>query len=87
MAWRGAVDPHLGFDPVLKAFVACVVGGFGDAGAVLGGFLLGAVEVAMLVMLPQSLGGRCICVWNNCTSISLATRRNIITAYRKGDKH
>ncbi len=58
MARRGSVDPHLGFDPVLKAFVACVVGGFGSLpGAVLGGFLLGAVEVAMLVMLPQSLGG------------------------------
>lgn len=58
MARRGSVDPHLGFDPVLMAFVACVVGGFGSLpGAVLGGFLLGAVEVAMLVMLPQSLGG------------------------------
>lgn len=58
MARRGSVDPHLGFEPVLKAFVACVVGGFGSLpGAVLGGFLLGAVEVAMLVMLPQSLGG------------------------------
>ena len=58
MARRGSVDPHLGFDPVLKAFVACVVGGFGSLpGAVLGGFLLGAIEVAMLVMLPQSLGG------------------------------
>ena len=58
MARRGSVDPHLGFDPVLKAFVACVVGGFGSLpGAVLGGFLLGAIEVSMLVMLPQSLGG------------------------------
>ncbi|MEM6988152.1 MAG: branched-chain amino acid ABC transporter permease, partial [Pseudomonadota bacterium] len=45
MARRGSVDPHLGFDPVLMAFVACVVGGFGSLpGAVLGGFLLGAIE-------------------------------------------
>ena len=58
MARRGSVDPHLGFDPVLMAFVACVVGGFGSLpGAVIGGFLLGAIEVAMLVILPQSLGG------------------------------
>lgn len=58
MARRGSVDPHLGFNPVLKAFVACVVGGFGSLpGAVLGGFLLGAVEVAMLVLLPQEYGG------------------------------
>jgi len=58
MARRGSVDPHLGFNPVLKAFVACVVGGFGSLpGAVLGGFLLGAIEVAMLVLLPQDYGG------------------------------
>ena len=58
IARRGAVDPTLGFNPVLKAFVACVVGGFGSLpGAVLGGFLLGALEVGMLVILPQSYGG------------------------------
>ncbi|MGC3936803.1 branched-chain amino acid ABC transporter permease [Roseobacter sp. EG26] len=58
LARRGSVDPHLGFNPVLKAFVACVVGGFGSLpGAVLGGFLLGALEVAMLVLLPQEYGG------------------------------
>ena len=58
MARRGSVDPTFGFNPVLKAFVACVVGGFGSLpGAVLGGFLLGAIEVAMLVLLPQSYGG------------------------------
>ena len=58
MARRGSVDPHMGFNPVLKAFVACVVGGFGSLpGAVLGGFLLGALEVAMLVLLPQQYGG------------------------------
>ena len=57
IARRGAVDPTLGFNPVLKAFVACVVGGFGSlTGAVLGGFLLGALEVGMLVILPQSYG-------------------------------
>lgn len=58
MARRGSVEPHMGFDPVLMAFVACVVGGFGSLpGAVLGGFLLGFAEVAMLVLLPQSYGG------------------------------
>ena len=58
IARRGGVDPMLGFNPVLKAFVACVVGGFGSLpGAVLGGFLLGGLEVAMLVMLPQHYGG------------------------------
>ena len=58
MARRGSVSPHMGFDPVLVAFVACVIGGFGSLpGAVLGGFLLGIAEVTMLIMLPQSAGG------------------------------
>ncbi|EAR51167.1 branched-chain amino acid ABC transporter, permease protein [Oceanicola granulosus HTCC2516] len=58
MARRGSAAPHMGFDPVLTAFVACVVGGFGSLpGAVLGGFLLGFLEVGMLVLLPQSYGG------------------------------
>lgn len=58
MARRGSVQPHMGFDPVLVAFVACVIGGFGSLpGAVLGGFLLGIAEVAVLILLPQSAGG------------------------------
>lgn len=58
MARRGSVQPHMGFDPVLVAFVACVIGGFGSLpGAVLGGFLLGIAEVAVLILLPHSAGG------------------------------
>lgn len=89
MARRGSVDPHLGFDPVLKAFVACVVGGFGSLpGAVLGGFLLGAVEVAMLVLLPQSLGGMTDAFVFGIIALVLVWRPNGILAPRteKGDK-
>lgn len=51
---RGAVDPFMGFVPVLKAFVACVVGGLGSLpGAVLGGLLLGVCEVLLQAVLPQ----------------------------------
>ncbi|MFA3920589.1 branched-chain amino acid ABC transporter permease [Ruegeria hyattellae] len=90
MARRGSVDPHLGFDPVLKAFVACVVGGFGSLpGAVLGGFLLGAIEVTMLVMLPQSLGGMTDAFVFGIIALLLIWRPEGILTPRseKGDKH
>jgi len=52
----GKVDPLMGFYPVLKAFVASVIGGLGSlAGAVLGGFLLGFLEILLQGLLPSSL--------------------------------
>jgi branched-chain amino acid transport system permease protein len=48
----GQINPYLGFTPVLKAFIAAVIGGFGSiAGAVVGGYVLGALEV-LLTALP-----------------------------------
>ena len=89
MARRGSVDPHMGFNPVLKAFVACVVGGFGSlSGAVLGGFLLGAIEVAMLVLLPQSAGGMKDALVFAIIALVLVWRPDGILSARteKGDK-
>lgn len=58
LARRGAVDPFMGFTPVLKAFVAAVIGGFGSLpGAVLGGFVLGIGEVLLQVSLPENVAG------------------------------
>lgn len=58
LARRGAVDPFMGFTPVLKAFVAAVIGGFGSLpGAVLGGFALGISEVMLQVILPDYMAG------------------------------
>jgi branched-chain amino acid transport system permease protein len=55
---RGTVNPHMGLMPVLSAFVANVIGGIGNLwGAVLGGFLLGFVEVALRAWLPGSVSG------------------------------
>ena len=46
----------MGSQPVLYAFVATVLGGMGRLrGAVLGGYVFGAVTVALQVTLPASL--------------------------------
>jgi branched-chain amino acid transport system permease protein len=56
VAQRGSVDPLMGAAPVLKAFIATVLGGLGSlSGAVLGGFVVGAVEVFLQGYLPESV--------------------------------
>src|SRR5690606_5351957 len=58
VAQRGSVDPLMGFLPVLKAFIAAIIGGLGSlSGAVAGGFLLGFIEVFLQAYLPESLLG------------------------------
>jgi branched-chain amino acid transport system permease protein len=48
----GQINPYMGFTPVLKAFIAAVIGGFGSIeGAVVGGYVLGGLEV-LLTALP-----------------------------------
>lgn len=55
IAQRGSVDPLMGFVPVLKAFVAAVIGGLGSlSGAVVGGFVLGILEVLFQAFLPEA---------------------------------
>lgn len=55
VAQRASVDPLMGFTPVLKAFIAAVVGGLGSLpGAVAGGFLLGVIEVFLQATLPSA---------------------------------
>jgi branched-chain amino acid transport system permease protein len=50
-AQAGQINPFLGFTPVLKAFIAAVIGGFGSiAGAVLGGYVLGFLEVLVTAL-------------------------------------
>ncbi|MBX6322722.1 MAG: branched-chain amino acid ABC transporter permease [Rhodospirillaceae bacterium] len=53
-AQSGVVEPDMGFTPLLKAFVAAIIGGFGSiAGALLGGYLLGVLEVCIVAFLPS----------------------------------
>ena len=43
-----------GFVPVLKAFIAAILGGLGSlTGAVAGGFLLGFIEIYLTAFLPE----------------------------------
>lgn len=52
----GKIDPLMGFYPVLKAFVATVIGGLGSIpGAILGGYVLGTLEILLQGLLPVSL--------------------------------
>jgi branched-chain amino acid transport system permease protein len=52
-----SIDPYMGMLVGLKAFAAAVVGGIGSVtGAVIGGFILGFVEVAIPGFFPE-LGG------------------------------
>jgi branched-chain amino acid transport system permease protein len=47
----GQINPYMGFTPVLKAFIAAVIGGFGSiSGAVVGGFVLGFLEVLVTAL-------------------------------------
>jgi branched-chain amino acid transport system permease protein len=55
-AQNGLLVPQLGFQPVLIAFVATIIGGMGSiSGAVAGGFVVGAITGLLGVALPESL--------------------------------
>lgn len=53
---RSSVSPYMGSIPVIKAFIAAILGGLGSLrGAVVGGLLLGAFEVFLSAYLPDSI--------------------------------
>jgi branched-chain amino acid transport system permease protein len=55
IAQRASVDPLMGFIPVVKAFIAAILGGLGSlAGAVAGGFSLGFIEIYLSAFLPHA---------------------------------
>ena len=56
VAQTGTVSPTMGLSPVLVGFVAMVLGGMGSLrGAVLGGYVLGVVTVALQSYLPLEM--------------------------------
>jgi branched-chain amino acid transport system permease protein len=53
------LNPLMGVMPGLKCFIAAVVGGIGNIpGAVLGGFLLGGIELMTIAFMPTLTGYR-----------------------------
>ena len=55
-AQAGVVEPQMGFTPLLKAFVAAIIGGFGSiAGAIFGGYVLGTLEILIVAFLPSDI--------------------------------
>jgi branched-chain amino acid transport system permease protein len=53
------LNPLMGVMPGLKCFIAAVIGGIGSIpGAVLGGFLLGGIELLTVAFLPTLTGYR-----------------------------
>ncbi len=53
------LNPLMGIMPGLKCFIAAVIGGIGNImGAVLGGFLLGGIEIMIVAFLPELTGYR-----------------------------
>jgi len=55
IAQRGSCDPFMGFNPLIKAFIALVFGGMSRlSGAVIGGILIGFIEVGLRTYLPDS---------------------------------
>ena len=53
------LNPLMGIMPGLKCFIAAVIGGIGNiGGAVLGGFLLGFIEIMVVAFLPSLTGYR-----------------------------
>ena len=53
------LNPSMGLIPGLKCFIAAVIGGIGNiGGAVLGGLLLGFIEIMVIAALPTLTGYR-----------------------------
>jgi branched-chain amino acid transport system permease protein len=49
------IDPYMGIMVGWKAFIAAVVGGIGNIrGAMIGGYILGAVEIMVVAFLPST---------------------------------
>lgn len=84
VAQRASVDPLMGFTPVLKAFIAAVVGGLGSLqGAVAGGFMLGIVEVLLQATLPAAAAPyRDAIVLSGVIAVLLVRPQGLIPAVR-----
>ncbi len=82
VAQTAQVNPTMGSQPVLYAFVATVLGGMGSLrGAVLGGYVLGTITVAFQAYLPLELRSyRDACAFAAVIVMLLARPQGLIVA-------
>ena len=53
------ISPTIGSMPGIKCFIAAVLGGIGNiAGAVVGGLLIGFIEIVIVALVPSLSGYR-----------------------------
>jgi branched-chain amino acid transport system permease protein len=85
VAQTGAVFPQMGLQPVLVGFVAIVLGGMGSLqGAVVGGFLLGLISVALQAYLPLALRSyRDVFTYTIVLAVILIRPQGLIVARRE----
>ena len=73
------VNPLMGIMPGLKAFIAAVLGGIGNlAGAVLGGLILGFLEIMLVAFFPAWAGYRDALAFGLLILILLVRPRGIL---------
>jgi branched-chain amino acid transport system permease protein len=81
------VNPFMGVLPGLKAFIAAVAGGIGNlTGAVVGGLLLGILEVLIVALLPDWAGYRDALAFGLLMLVLLCRPQGLLGAARLEEK-
>jgi len=82
------IQPLMGFEVGIKAFIACVIGGIGNIyGAALGGFIIGLSEMLISGLLPpQYCGFRDVFIFSMLIIILLIMPNGIFGSIERGEE-